>query len=277
MRTALRIVALLALSASFYAHASQSAQPRTPSGTRSAIDLVVLDPAGGVIPKAEIIIVDSPGQRAAKGLTDERGRFSVSEVPPGDYKLTVRAYGFKEYDHALVVETEHAVAQISLNRTVDPNPDHLRHGDFAMEIVVQDANGAVISGANISVIQEETSVEFHGQSNERGAYAMSDLAAGAYSLRIESRGFKINNSRIRLRDHGTERVTIGLEVGPMSYVCSPCIGDLDLSPVHASVSSPGNELLPEPTLVAQPQAPTAVSKPNPFKRFFSALGHKLGF
>lgn len=85
--------------------AAQKSQPSASQSpvTASGIDLLVLDPSGSAIPKAKVIITDGAGLEIANSLTDRSGKFSVSQVPPGAYKLTVRLNGFQTYAERLLV------------------------------------------------------------------------------------------------------------------------------------------------------------------------------
>ena len=65
------------------------AQSTTVTGT-------VTDPSGSVIPSAsiELTSVDTGAQRAT--VSDSEGRYTLTQVPPGKYKLTAKANGFAE-------------------------------------------------------------------------------------------------------------------------------------------------------------------------------------
>jgi len=56
---------------------------------------VVTDPSGGVVPKAEITVInkDQGVERATK--SNESGNYSVPLLPPGNYVVTAKAQGFR--------------------------------------------------------------------------------------------------------------------------------------------------------------------------------------
>ncbi|HWR36554.1 MAG TPA: TonB-dependent receptor [Clostridia bacterium] len=54
---------------------------------------------------------------------------------------------------------------------------------------VQDASGAVIPGATVSVSSADTGFLRTTQTNERGAYTLPFLRPGTYSLKVEAKGF----------------------------------------------------------------------------------------
>src|SRR3954447_20602754 len=54
----------------------------------------------------------------------------------------------------------------------------------------QDANGAAVSGAMVTLSNEGTGVSFSTTTSDSGAYAFDLVQAGKYSLTIEKQGFK---------------------------------------------------------------------------------------
>ena len=55
---------------------------------------------------------------------------------------------------------------------------------------IQDANGASVAGAVVTLTNEATSVSFTSETSESGAYAFDLVQVGKYSLTIEKQGFK---------------------------------------------------------------------------------------
>jgi hypothetical protein len=56
--------------------------------------------------------------------------------------------------------------------------------------VVQDANGAAIAGAMVTLTNEATSVSFTTETSESGTYSFDLVQAGKYTVTIEKQGFK---------------------------------------------------------------------------------------
>src|SRR5215469_14921765 len=69
------------------------ALPQTPSGVLRG---TVQDGSGGRIAGAEISISDAEKSYARKILSDDRGEFRISELPPDSYQVVVSAKGFAE-------------------------------------------------------------------------------------------------------------------------------------------------------------------------------------
>jgi hypothetical protein len=61
-------------------------------------------------------------------------------------------------------------------------------GDLTVNVI--DPNGAVVSGAQLSLksVQEGTSI--NGQSNNVGSFTFNQLRPGSYSLKVTAKGFQ---------------------------------------------------------------------------------------
>src|SRR5271166_1485145 len=214
MKPAVLAIALAALLASVICSPGQEAPPSATKsqGISSGLDLVVVDPSGAVVPRAKVIIADGAKELLANGLTDRRGKFSVSQVPPGAYQVTVRLAGFKTLTVTAKVQP-HQISELNLVLTVDPVPDSFHHGELRLELVVRDENAAVIPTASIVITQEETGATFNGSTNPEGAYRALGLAAGNYTVNVGHPGFKTHVTNITLREHEAHTVTITLVVG----------------------------------------------------------------
>jgi hypothetical protein len=82
---------------------------------------------------------------------------------------------------------------------------------------VVDANGAVIVGSAVSVIQKSTGVERKSKTNDEGRFSVTNLAPGDYELRVNQNGFKTAvYSNLSLEVGQTLNLNIALEVGEVS-------------------------------------------------------------
>jgi len=83
--------------------------------------------------------------------------------------------------------------------------------------IVTDPTGAVVPGANVTLIHEGTSAAIARTTDAAGEFAFDFLRVGSYTLRIEARGFKKYESRgIELASAQTIRQTFALEVGALT-------------------------------------------------------------
>jgi len=73
------------------------ASPALAQGGSTAAPLsgVVVDPSGGVIPGADVVVKQNGTPLTARAVTDSQGRFAVPPLPPGTYTVTVSLMGFK--------------------------------------------------------------------------------------------------------------------------------------------------------------------------------------
>ncbi len=78
-----------------------------------------------------------------------------------------------------------------------------------------DPNGALVTGANISVTQTTTGLRRDTISNNEGLFVLSNLAPGAYELKVGAKGFKttITKSPVILQVGQTSTLNVSLEVG----------------------------------------------------------------
>ncbi len=88
-------------------------------GSTGAISGVVQDPTGAVIPKAQVLVISEDTEVTEREVvTTGAGTFSVTLLPPGNYKLQVTAPGFRKFEaHNLrvrVSETANITAQMQL-------------------------------------------------------------------------------------------------------------------------------------------------------------------
>jgi hypothetical protein len=80
--------------------------------------------------------------------------------------------------------------------------------------MVRDSTGAAIQSVSITIVNEGTNVEFKTQTNSAGEYTAPGLAAGAYTVKAETPGFRqqlVKN--LTLLPNRTERQDLTLEVG----------------------------------------------------------------
>src|SRR5215813_5270804 len=82
---------------------------------------------------------------------------------------------------------------------------------------VQDATGAVVPGAKVTLTNTLTGVVFTIPSNEAGEYTVPQLPVGTYSVKVEKDGFRpASISGLVLNASQTVRADAKLEVGAAS-------------------------------------------------------------
>jgi hypothetical protein len=75
-----------------------STQPALAQGTaNSALSGVAVDPAGGAIPGATVVVKNDATGVSLEAITNASGQFSFPSLPPGTYTVTVSLSGFKTF------------------------------------------------------------------------------------------------------------------------------------------------------------------------------------
>ncbi|MBV9034465.1 MAG: TonB-dependent receptor [Acidobacteriaceae bacterium] len=64
---------------------------------RATVSGHVLDSSGRAIPKAQVEVVSLANNAISTAVTDDSGSYTVPLLQPGDYRLTIKAAGFKQY------------------------------------------------------------------------------------------------------------------------------------------------------------------------------------
>ena len=86
------VLALLLMATALFFSVSAYAQ-----GTTGTLRGQVLDPAGAVVPNAEVTVTNQETGVAVKVTTTSAGTYAVPTLIPGLYKITVEAKGFKSF------------------------------------------------------------------------------------------------------------------------------------------------------------------------------------
>ena len=82
---------------------------------------------------------------------------------------------------------------------------------------VTDANGAAISGANVTAVNVATNDTYTGTTNEEGSYTISFIREGVYSITVEHAGFsKLTQKGILVEINKTVRTDFSLTVGAVT-------------------------------------------------------------
>ena len=84
----------------------------------------------------------------------------------------------------------------------------------ALNLVVQDATGAVVANAQVTITQLATTEARRTVTNERGEFSLPYVRIGSYAVSAEAAGFKRKTlTGIELQVDQTANLRIELEVG----------------------------------------------------------------
>src|SRR5262249_29400133 len=82
---------------------------------------------------------------------------------------------------------------------------------------VRDASGAIVPGAEVSIVSNAIGVTRAATTNADGAYLAPGLPAGKYDLSVRAKGFKVYQAQgIVLQVADKVRVDVTLQVGQVS-------------------------------------------------------------
>src|SRR5271168_1759414 len=83
--------------------------------------------------------------------------------------------------------------------------------------VILDPQGAVVSGAAVTLTSKETNIAKTATTDDSGVYNFLSLAPGRYTIAVEKAGFKKKNlDDVLVAAEQTQAVNITLEVGEIS-------------------------------------------------------------
>jgi hypothetical protein len=133
----------------------------------------VLDPSGAAIPNATVRVVNTATNYSVTATTNQTGLYNARELPPGSYKITAEATGFRT----------------SANTGVTLHAGNIERVDFKME-VGQASQTIEVSGEAAAVQTDDsklantvTSTQIQGLPlNGRNVYDLMQLAPGAMSV-----------------------------------------------------------------------------------------------
>jgi hypothetical protein len=121
----------------------------------------------------------------------------------------------------------------------------------------QDPTGAVIVGANITLLNQGTGATLHTTTGQTGEFAFSVLPVGSYTLTITATGFKMHASKnIALAASQIVRQAYTLELGEITQTVSVDAG----APLIATASSEQRESLTNTQVTELPLSRRNVSE-----------------
>ncbi len=146
----------------------------------------VIDASGAVIPNAEVTVTQKEGNAAPRTVkTDARGAYTVTDLPAGNYNISVTASGFETY------QVENITLFVAQTRTVDAK---LSPGAVSQTVTVQ--QNAVSVDTTTSELADTISGKqvTELQLNNRNFEQLVTLQPGVVSALPDEVGFGLNNT-----------------------------------------------------------------------------------
>jgi hypothetical protein len=137
--------------------AAPSVQAQT---NRATVRGIVTDPNGAVVQGAEVTLTNEGTNERRLVVTDSEGLYTVSPLPPGTYRLEVKAAGFEQYrqpaqlsvNQELRADVTLAVAGVAetINEDLRVEPDLVKHDTPALGVVIGNrlVEGLPLDGRN---------------------------------------------------------------------------------------------------------------------------------
>ncbi len=102
----------------------------------------------------------------------------------------------------------------------------------AIDGTVTDSSAGIVAGAKVTVVNTETGVEYHATTDNLGAYHISQLPPGSYTMAVSSAGFQTQNLkafRLFVDQHLQQNITlaVGQEVQTVSVSASALLLDTE--------------------------------------------------
>ncbi len=142
----------------------------------ATLDGTVTGPGGAVVAQATIVLVDSNGADFS-ATTDATGAYSIGNLHPGSYSVTVTASGFAT-GQSNVTLSEGSTLTTTLSLALGAN----------MAVTVTSAAGAPVASADVEITQNGNYVT-SADTNSSGQATLSGLSAGTFQLEVDASGF----------------------------------------------------------------------------------------
>ncbi len=223
---------------------------------------VVKDRTGVPVSSALVTITNADTNTSCMVKADKAGKYAAVGLVAGRYSVSADGLNFNtavKSDVALTAgahETVNFVLDMSerqgcceyappplkppLEETVPPStpttPSKADQQNLTCTLSgkVVDAAGAVIADATITATELDTKRTQIVKTDQAGKYEMRDLAAGQYSVRVESKGFRVaERSGITLSHNSRDAIEFQLDAGVTETAAIP----LELVTETASASS----------------------------------------
>ena len=184
---------------------------------------VVRADTGAPVPDAAITIVraprftDEPGMHTDAALissptimrkTDGEGRFVVSELMAGDWRLEVRS-SEGHLGEEIVTVFDDSPTDVTIKLTIDNGNPAKQHGGIRGRVVQADT-GAPVRGATISVVKGTPDLRLRSDLN--GSFLLDELLAGDWHLEVRSPEGQVGENVVRVERNSVTDVTITLRI-----------------------------------------------------------------
>ncbi|MEI2325688.1 carboxypeptidase regulatory-like domain-containing protein [Priestia megaterium] len=172
-------------------------QPGNVTGT-------VLSQDGTPVNGATIRLIDQFNTVITTVTTNAQGQYTISNVTPGQYSLTVSASNFQSQSRGVTINAGQTTVS---NFTLIPSPGTVTG-------TITGSAGTPIEGAVIEVLDSGSNVIASTTSNAQGQYTINQLAPGTFRLRATAQNFQTSLLGFSIQAGQTTTQNIVLQPSP---------------------------------------------------------------
>ncbi|MFC7370130.1 carboxypeptidase regulatory-like domain-containing protein [Fictibacillus iocasae] len=173
----------------------------------ASVSGAVLDENGQTVANATVQILDSLNNVIGTTVADAFGNFSVSNLPSGSFTVRASAAGFAPGFTGITLAAGQDLSDVIVRLTSIASPGTITG-------LVQDPSGIPIPGAAIVIRDQSNVVIGTANTDANGAFTVSGLAAGSYTVVASADNFGTNTVSTSVSAGGTSNVVITLSVNP---------------------------------------------------------------
>ncbi len=155
---------------------------------------LVTDATQSGVPNAQVVATETRRNIVQRATTDGAGRYVLTNVPPGEYTLTVEATGFKRYTRE----------QLSVQVNQDVNIDIALQIGEVTESVLVTAEAPLLESSTSSIGKVVENREIVNLPlNTRNPYQLVFLTpgvAGSVGINYDDMRYSVNGARVRMLD-----------------------------------------------------------------------------
>src|SRR5580692_1168849 len=119
--------------------------------TSSQFTGTVLDPSGAAIANAKVTVTNPATDQSLYATTNANGNYTVKEVQPGMYKITVEAPGFKTFSDSGVTANAGTIAHVDVKLQIGKTSEVVEVTGQASDVNIEDSKLATtVSSTQIS-------------------------------------------------------------------------------------------------------------------------------
>ncbi|WWB87080.1 carboxypeptidase regulatory-like domain-containing protein [Priestia aryabhattai] len=249
--------------------------PTVPAGQTQIVN-VTLQPSPGTVTgtvtstggtpvaSATINLIDAFNTVVATATTNIQGQYTLSNVNPGQYSVTVSAPNFQSQLLGITVTSNQTT---TANFTLIPSPGTVTG-------IVSNTNGTPIQGAIVEVLDTGNNVIATVTTNAQGQYTANQLAPGTFQLRVKAQNFQTTllGFTVQASQTTTQNVILQPSPGTLTGAVNDAQTGVSLSGVSVNVVNQGGITVATATTNAQGQYSVTNLAPGSYTVTFGQPG-----